>query len=415
MPIKLAYILGTFPSISEAFILDEIIGLQRKGMDIIILALRRGRDKKYHEGAKALAGKTIYRPSFIIVEQWKIFFHYLFRHPIMFFKLFLIIFKGYKSTPLTLLKLCRNLPCIFYFAEHIKKARVRHIHAHFAYIPATVAMIISKALNIPFSFSAHAWDIHANRANLKEEFSSARFIITCNEQNKFILLSRYPEDLPGKIHKIYHGVNFEYWSNRPKRCRLKEIEGEMSSYKIWRFMAAGRLIEKKGFDFLIKACALLKEKKVRFHLELIGEGQEKPTLEKLAGSLGLENEITFAGAMCHEELRHCYFRADIFVLPCVVSEDGDRDGLPNVLLEAMAAGVTVISTEISAIPELIEDGKTGILVRERDEKGLCEAIFRLINLDDLRSDIIEKARVKVREEFNLQDSLDKLYHLFKGV
>lgn len=412
--IKLAYILGTFPSLSETFILDEIIGLKRKGVDVMIFALKRGNDKKYHERAKTLVEKTIYRPSFTFVEQWKMLFLFFLQHPIMFFQLLLVMFKSYKKTPLTLLKLYRNLPCALYFSELIKYASAQHVHAHFAYIPATITMIISRILDIPFSFSAHAWDIHANRSNLKEELLSARFVITCSEQNRFTLLKRYGEELSCKILKIYHGINLEYWNNRPEMSRLKGEKRRMSVHRIWRLMSVGRLIEKKGFDFLIKACALLKGNRVKFHLDLIGEGKERRALEKLAKSLGIEDEIAFIGALTHEELKQYYFSADIFVLPSVVAADGDQDGIPNVLLEAMAMGVPVISTRVSAIPELIKDGETGILARERDDKSFCEAIIKVINSGELRSNIIDNARLKVKEEFNLQDSVDKLYSLFKG-
>jgi len=380
----------------------------------MILALNKGNDKKCHERAKTLAEKTIYRPSFTLVEQWKVFFLFSFRHPIMLFKLFLIILKGYKKTPLTLLKLYRSIPCAFYFSEIIKQAKVQHIHAHFAYIPTTIAMIISKILNIPFSFSAHAWDIYANRSDLREEFFSANFIITCSEQNRSALLSTYGKELSDKIHKIYHGINLEYWTGRREMSKSESDEKQVSVNRIWRLMSAGRLIEKKGLDFLIEACALLKENRVRFHLDLIGEGKKKPILERLTISRGLENEIVFAGPLTHEELKQYFFGADIFILPCVLAADGDRDGIPNVLLEAMAMGVPVISTKISAIPELIKDGKTGVLAGEKNARSLYEAIIRIINSGELRLNIVGNAKLRLKEEFNLQDSVDKLYNLFKG-
>ncbi len=378
----------------------------------MVFALKKGYDEKCHDRAENLLEHTIYRPSFILVEQWKILFLFSLRHPMMLFQLFLIIFKGYKNTPLTLLKLYRNIPCALYFSELIKQAEAKHIHAHFAYIPTTIAMIVSRALKLPFSFSAHAWDIHANKNNLKEEFSSARFVITCSEYGRLVLLNRYGNNLSGKIHRVYHGIDLEYWDNSPKMNGLNVKNRKMPVHRIWRLMSAGRLIEKKGFDFLIKACALLKEGRVRFHLDLIGEGNERTALERLVESLGLEKEISFIGALDHEELKQYYFRADIFILSSVVAADGDRDGIPNVLLEVMAMGVPVISTKISAIPELIEDGKTGILVSERDDKGLYEAIIKVINSDGPRSNIIDKARLRVREEFSLRDSVDKIFNLF---
>jgi len=406
-----AYILDTFPSLSETFILDEIIDLERRGVDLVICALNPGPGGKSHDRAKPLALKTVYSPPFTAAGPWRSLLHFVRYHPTQFFQLLASMVSGYRRTPRSLLRLFRNLPAAFHFAEVLKARNVQHIVAHFASIPATLAMIVSQATQTPFSISTHAWDIYANRAILEQELGAARFVVTCTKSNREHLVNEYGAELSRKIHVVYHGVDIEYWQNRHDRGVPDEKSGYRPKTAVFRLMAAGRLVEKKGFSDLIKVCSLLVSRGKRFHLYLAGAGRKRKSLERLTARLGLEKYVSLVGTLSRQEMRDQYATADLFIVPSIVAADGDRDGLPNVLLEAMAMGVPVVATRISAIPELIENGKSGILAPEKDHYELGAAITELLDSAELRKEIAAHARRRVTVDFDSRKTTERLYVL----
>ena len=253
---------------------------------------------------------------------------------------------------------------------------------------------------IPYSFTAHAKDIYheaVNKVTLAEKIEKARFVITVSNYNK-----AYLEDLlrsggkSGRIIRIYNGIDLDLFKP-PKMERLPDL-----------LVAIGRLVQKKGFHYLIDACKILREKGRKFHCLIVGEGGEREALQKQVADGLLEKEISLLGAQPQSEVIQILQKATALVLPCVVGDDGDRDGLPTVLLESMALGVPVISTRITGIPEIIQNGETGILVEQKDSKLLARAMENILDSGALRNRLSRAALSKVRAEFDLHENVKTL-------
>jgi glycosyltransferase involved in cell wall biosynthesis len=253
---------------------------------------------------------------------------------------------------------------------------VRHIHAHFAHGATTVAWIASMVTGLPFSFTGHAKDIYAPSLNpgglLPRKLSAARFAVTCTETSRAHLRALAPEAI---VHRVYHGLNAELTRLIEDVPPVRDASGAL------RILAVGRLVSKKGFDTLVDACRLLRDDGVAFEARIVGEEAEHAdALRRLIARHALENVVTLAGAMPQSVLRREYARASCFCLPCRVLSSGDRDGIPNVLVEAMACGVPVVTTDVSGIPELVQNGVNGILLPADDAQAVAAAL-RLVHDD----------------------------------
>ncbi len=404
--ISLAYILAVFPSISEVFILREMVELSRKqNIDLYIFSLCRPKTNKMHNAATGLLASTYYKlflfsPRFLSVQ-----FLSFVSHPLRYITLLIYITKTNYNDRLVLAKSLFHFPTAIYFAYLAKKFNLNHVHAHFAYIPATVGLIMSKFLNIEFSFTAHAWDIYVNRTMLYEKIKAARFVVTCSDYSKRYLLNLYPDIFQAKVIRIYHGIDLEKWKPESSDEKLKPAEPI-------RILSVGRLEEKKGFIYLVKACKIFKERGYTFDCSIVGEGPQRTYLNKAINSYGLEKEIKLKGAFSQEELIPFYKQADLFVLPSIIVENGDRDVLPNVLIEALAMKIPVISSNIAGIPEIIEDGVTGMLVPLKSEVILAETMEKLINDKQLRNRLLANGLELVKEKFNIKKNAQKLEELF---
>jgi glycosyltransferase involved in cell wall biosynthesis len=260
---------------------------------------------------------------------------------------------------------------------------------------ATVALVAGRLLNVPYSVTAHANDIYVNPVLLPEKLSEAKFVATCTGYNRQYLSGIVP--LNGKLHCFYHGLDLEkYRSGKPSQLDMPLIT------------AVGQLKEKKGFHYLLKACQTLKLRGYAFHCQIIGEGPMRASLERQIRELSLEAYVALRGALPHQEVIHEYQRSMIFALPCITASDGDRDGIPNVLLEAMAMQLPVVSTQHSGIPEVVRDEVSGLLVPPADEQALAEALARLLDEPVLRSQMGSQGRQTVTENFNSMRNAKRL-------
>lgn len=267
----------------------------------------------------------------------------------------------------------------------LRKFGVNHIHAHFASIPTEYAMLASILLEIPYSFSAHAYDIYKSDL-LKEKIKHADFVLTCTAFNRDYLIRNSPGQSKEKINLVYHGLNLEKF----KPDRKNSIPNII--------LAVGRLVEKKGFSYLISACGILKERGMGFKLIIVGEGPQRKELAEKVAKHGLDDFVEFAGTLDQKDLIPLYNKAGIFTLPCVVVSGGDRDGIPNVIVEAMAMELPVVSTTVSGIPEVVENNADGILVKPNDSEELAYAIKKLLLDEGLRIALGKRAREKVLKE-----------------
>ena len=291
----------------------------------------------------------------------------------------------------------------------LDSGRIQHLHAHFCHGSTTIAMFASRMSGIPFSFTAHAKDIYLKELNpgrlLQKKMRRAKFLVTCTGANEQHLRNIAPEGT--QIHRIYHGLDTHLFTG-PQQDKRQPQES------LPLILSVGRLVEKKGFETLIHACALLKEKKRRFKCKIVGGGDEAYTakLQALINNLKLERTVELHGAVTQEELRGIYSQATLFALSCLVVNNGDRDGIPNVLVEAMAMSVPVISTDISGIPELISDNVNGLLVPEKNAGAMANAIERLLADGELRQLLGKAGRARVCKDFDSQVTTLELKNLF---
>lgn len=405
---NVAYMLDGFPIISETFIIQEILELKKRGLNIIIFASEGGGDIPYnslsHPESKSLVKETCYINPYLIVKEKK-WLHFLIflRHPVRYLKTFYFsyleggeTFIAFKSTPL--------------YIREMKSKNVYHIHAHFARKACTFSMLISMITGIPYSFTAHAHDIYASDAmDISNHIRAAKFVITCTTYNKRYLLGKYDNHADGKIYSNYHGVD----TNRlkPKRETITQRKEDAGI----SILSIGRLVEKKGFPYLIRALLQLKKScDTSFTVNIIGDGPEKEHLCHMVKEYNLSDNVFLRGSLLFGEIKGFYEEADFFVLPCLIAKNGDRDGIPNVILEAMSAGLPVISTKVSGIPEVITDGVDGFLVSPEDSCALADSIKRLSQDRELRVAMGNNARKKMVDYFNKDKHIDELMTYFNG-
>lgn len=289
-------------------------------------------------------------------------------------------------------------------------SRVRHLHAHFAHGTTTVTWLASRITGIPFSFTGHAKDIYSENLNpaglLARKLRAARFAVTCTGANVEHLRAVCPE---ADVRLVYHGLNADVE-------RLSRTPGPSQRPQRPLLLAVGRLVHKKGLDTFVDACALLRDRGVAFDALVVGEpGEAEPLVRQRIEATGLGDRLRVTGAMTQDQLVEQYRRSTVFALPCRVMDDGDRDGIPNVLMEALVCGLPVVTTPISGIPELVEDGVTGLFVPPDDAAALADALARLLADPELAARLAEQGRRTVLTRFDADAMAHRMVDLLGGV
>jgi glycosyltransferase involved in cell wall biosynthesis len=255
----------------------------------------------------------------------------------------------------------------------------------------------------PFSFTAHAKDLYTTLPrNLAIRARAARFVLTCTDFNGRFLSELVP-DVSNRIQVIHHGSD------------LRRFNSSRRQPEPGRILSVGRLVPKKGYPLLIQSLRLVERSGLEFRCEIYGGGPMREELGRMAGAAGLEPRISFHGPRPQDEIATAFARASLFALAPIVVADGDRDGIPNVLVEAMASGVPVVSTRISGIPELIEDGINGLLVAPGDAAALADAITRLLTDPRLASRLAAAGRLTVERGFDLVANSRRVAELLVGI
>jgi glycosyltransferase involved in cell wall biosynthesis len=287
-------------------------------------------------------------------------------------------------------------------AHALRRGKFDHLHAHFANLPTSVAALVHRLCGISYSFTAHAKDIYLTEpAELKKKIEDATCVLTCTGYNQRYLTGLSPGSTP--IHLAYHGVDVGRFDSAGATATAKSGAPLI--------LSVGRLCEKKGFPYLIRACRMLKDRGHQFQCRIIGFGELESELKALIAELDLDDCVALSGKMTQDEVILVYQAASVFVLPCLVTDDGDRDGIPNVLMEAMVSRVPVISTGISGITELVEHMINGIVVAERDAPGIADAMETLMLQPQLRQRLGENGRTKVLGRFALEASARRVHDI----
>ncbi|MDJ0705007.1 MAG: glycosyltransferase [Leptolyngbyaceae cyanobacterium MO_188.B28] len=417
----IGFLLKTFPKLSETFILNEILELERQGLNLHIFSLRRPTDTQFHPAVSQVRAPVTYIPSLMPKYSREdeeallaVNLELLQQNP-----------NGYLSN----LNFYRDrsedrqlneLLQAGYLAMAMQKLGVTHLHVHFANVPTATAELAKQFCQIPYSITAHAKDIYLSEPEaLNRRMASAEFVLTCTDYNRNYLESIATHNTP--IHLAYHGLDLtrfrleEDWIHQETMSSASPFSSPLSSplptSDTPLILSVGRFCEKKGFPYLFEACHSLKQKGLRFHCGIVGYGPLQEQFERQIEDLGIADVVTIIGQLTQDQLIEYYRQTDIFVLPCQVTEDGDRDGIPNVLLEAMAMRAPVISTDISGISELITSNQNGILVPEKDPHALSIELERLLQQPQLRALLGQAGQWKVHQDFALEANVKQVKDL----
>ncbi len=404
----LGMILKGYPRISETFISNEIRLLEELGFAIHLFSMRQPREDFTHESVKKIRARVDYLPETLLKPLPRLLYHNLIlasKRPRVYAAALKTAMRRFLRTHKS--ATIKHLFQAGYLANRLLPASgVTHLHAHFAHSPTSVAMFTSQLTGLPFSFTAHAKDIYtSDPRQLREKIELSRFVVTCTEYNHRHLL-----EISGghktPIHRIYHGIDADLFSGN-----CAEQKNPTQPYRI---LTIARLTAKKGLPTVLRALKLLTDKGLSINHVLIGDGDDRDMILALVNELGLTSVTRWLGAQPHHEVLEHYRHADLFVLGCEVASNGDRDGIPNVLLESMAVGVPVVATDISAIPELVESGVSGLLVPPRKPERLAEAMQRMLTDRELRNRIIPAARQTVVKGFDNRRLIQDLAQVYRS-
>jgi glycosyltransferase involved in cell wall biosynthesis len=397
---KLAVVLKGYPRLSETFIAQEILELERRGLQMIIVSLRQPTDTRRHPVHDEIKSPVYYLPEYLYREPLRVLraWRQVRRWP---------LYKKLRSTWLKDLvrdptpNRGRRFGQALVLASELR-TKVDRLHAHFLHTPSSVTRYAALLCALPWSASAHAKDIWTTPDwEKREKLSACEWLVTCTAANRDHLAALAP---PGRVELVYHGLDLGRFP-APSVPRIP-ASGRSESDPI-TILSVCRLVEKKGMDVLLRALAQLPAS-LHWRLIHVGGGPLKDRLRQLAVELGIAPRITWRGALTQDQLLPVYRDAEIFALASRIARDGDRDGLPNVLMEAQSQALACIATSVSAIPELIEHEHTGLLVKPESVEALARALERLIADPLRRTRLAAAGKARVTAEFSMQANIERL-------
>lgn len=399
-PARVGYVLKMFPRLSETFILNEILELEQQGLELQIFSLKRPAEAVFHGQTKLVRSPISYLPEKIYSAPWRVLRGQIhvacnYRHP--WWRALRHAWRAVRANGDAGAGLAFCQACCL-----IRELRgIHHLHAHYANVPAKIALIVHRITGNSYSITTHAKDIFQNdpfaSPKLRERMVRARFVVANSRFSANQIHAGL--DGQGEIHTVYNGLDLEAFPLRQSQPLEPLI------------LSVGRLVEKKGFGNLIAACQLLKQRQIKFTCELVGTGLLSPALKEQIRSCGLGDCLKMVGPLSQEKLRGHYARAMVFALPCIAAADGDRDILPNVIKEAMAVGVAVVTTRLDGIEELIEDGVNGLLVPPGDVPALAAKLEWLLKDSTLRQNLAAQGRRAVEQRFDRRANFAELKKL----
>jgi len=398
---RVAFVLKGYPRLSETFIAQEILALERRGLDILIVSLRHPTDRATHPVHQLIRAALLYLPEYLYQEPRRLWRGWLRSRRR----------SGYRRARRAWLTDLRRDPTpnrIRRFGQALVLAAelpvdVNHIHAHFMHTPASVARYAALIAGFGWTVSAHAKDIWTLPVwEKRTKLAEASWVVTCTDAGRSHLASVSPR--PDTVALCYHGLDLERFPAAPRQSGGGD--GSDPAHPVI-LLSVGRAVAKKGYDDLLAALALLPIG-LEWRFVHIGGGALSTALMRQAGRLGLSRRIEWRGALAQPDVLVGYRQADLFVLASKVAKDGDRDGLPNVLIEAQSQGLACIATNVSGIPELIEQGVTGLLASPDDPVSLAQAMALLIRDPARRAALGAAGERRVRNSFALKSGIDLL-------
>lgn len=398
---RTAYVLLWFPKPSETFVFREVVNLRKAGLPLKVFTLYGELTRALSDEMSAASadverlgvrqfGRALAGVFYWLRRDWK-------RAVALSREVLWRRWRGLEKTGESLWAFF----CAFHLARRFEEERIEHIHAPWAGGPATAAWVASRLTGIPFSFTCRAWDIYPPDSVLPDKLRDAAFVRSETQANIKHLAATCGADT-SKMHVTYNGVPL-----------TAHAEAAVAMKPPYRLLAMGRFVGKKGYDFLLRACKQLADDGVDFHLTLAGDGPRALQLKRLAHNLGLEERVSFPGFVSYDRVPELFRAADIFIMPSVVHASGDRDGIPTVILEALTHRVPVVATGISGIPELVEDGVSGLLIPEKDPAAIARAVKRHAGDRASALAMAERGRDKVRDLFDPERNHKKVLELYR--
>jgi glycosyltransferase involved in cell wall biosynthesis len=392
--VRVGYVTKVFPRLSETFIVSELLAQERAGLDVEVFSLRPSVDRGAHASHARLLAPVTYLPSDGItvgtmlgaLEE-----AHAVGDPDQ------TVLDAWEESPRELVQALR-LACV------IRERSIGHLHVHFANVAATVGRLAARLAGVPYTITAHAKDIFhedVRRAQLRRLLDDASAVITVSDFNVEHLRREFPA-LAARVHRVYNGLELDRFPFSSPDARPPRI------------VAVGRLVEKKGFCDLIDACAVLARDGRRFECRIVGQGVLEEELRARVRDHGLESVVTITGPASEEVVRAEMTAAAALAAPCVVGSDGNRDGLPTVVLEAMALGTPVVGTDVTGLPEVLEQERTGLVVPQRCPRELAGALARVLDDAALRVRVARRARELVEERFDVDRNAAALRAVMLG-
>jgi colanic acid/amylovoran biosynthesis glycosyltransferase len=399
---RIGYLVKEFPKLSETFIAREILTLEQLGFEVTIVSLRKPSETVPHGWLNRMRAQVHYcEPREPFSSVWDALWQRGRQRPERREAIRSALDEAFGLSDRSGRS---HLAAALRVSRLVEELELEHIHAHFANRPAFVAMLAHLICGVSYSFTAHAKDIYQagpSHHTWRAQVSRARFAVTVSESNRRHIEELVGPELSAKVRVLYNGVDLAQF-----------MDGKPGGERVPRILFVGRLIEKKGADLLIDAAASLRDQGLEFQCAIVGSGLVGDSLRARAQELSMDGVIDFIPAVAHERVIEEMRRSDVFVLPSRVAGDGDRDALPTVLIEAAAAGLPAVSTPVNGIPEIIEDGVTGVLAPADDAAALAAAIRQLIAQPDLRTRMAMHARERAHEIFDARKNVSLLANWF---
>ena len=400
--LRMGYVTKMFPRLSETFILNEILELERRGVEVVIFSAKKPNEGRFHPQLSRLKAPVLYLEDLDgkkwadwIGAEWPRLSAHADR---------LWTLEG-EEVPAGNSRRLEQVWHGAWIASRAEELGLSRLHAHFASLPSDLAYFAHRVSGIPFSFTAHAKDIYVYdpaESGLREKIEASQFMVTVTEYNRRYLLDSLPGITADRIKVVYNGIDLS-------RFAFTEASGREADL----ILGVGRLVPKKGFGDLLEACALLKQRGVPYRCEIMGDGVDADLLHARRDELGLQDEVTFTGAVHQDQVRARMARAGVFCLPCCVAGDNNVDALPTVLLESLATGLPVVSTAISGVPEIVTSGGEGDLVDANDPEALSRALEQLLADADRREAYGHHGRAKAETAFDQRRNVGRLLELYR--
>ena len=398
---RVAYVMSRFPKLTETFVLYEMMAVEKLGVEVDVYPLLKARNTIAHPEAAHFVARAHFH-AFMSRPVVEANLHYLWHRPITYLRTLYDIARRTWGSLNFFVGALAIFPKSVRFAYEMEQREIGHVHAHFANHPAVAALIVHRLTGIPFSFTAHGSDLHVDRRMLGDKIEASAFAVAISEFNRRLMIAEAPRHAD-KIHVVHCGVDPDVF--RPARTSRKDGAIEI--------LCVGSFEPIKGHRYLVEACRLLRDRGIEFTCHFVGQGPLQGPVERQIAESGLTDRVVVHGGLDRQRVARMVAESDVVVLASAPTKEGKREGIPVALMEAMAAGLPVISTMTGGIPELVESGETGLLVPPADPIALADALENLATDAERRRRMGVRGREKVLREFNLEMNASRLVSFFK--